>query len=209
MNRLIYYILVMLLVLSVVGCTSNSQQPISPPLHSATPHSPTKTLVSSTQTPLPPTATLDFKVFEIRSSAFGKDEDIPAKFTCNGDDISPPLEWGDPPEGSQSFVLVVEDISVGNFVHWILFNIPAEFRSLPEAVSKKGHFEDGRQQGMNHLFELGYFGPCPMPGPNQYRFRLYAIDVILDLEDGVMKIPLKAAMKGHILAETEVIGVYP
>lgn len=80
---------------------------------------------------------------------------------------------------------------------------------MPEGISNRGHFEDGRQQGMNHIFELGYFGPCPLPGPNQYRFRLYAIDIFLNLEDGVMKIPLKDAMKGHILAEAEFIGAYP
>jgi Raf kinase inhibitor-like YbhB/YbcL family protein len=152
---------------------------------------------------------LDPAVFEIRSSAFGHGEEIPNKYTCNGDDTSPPLEWGDPPEGTQSLVLIVEDISVGNFVHWTLFNIPPDFRSLPEAVPTRGHFNDGRQQGTNQIFELGYFGPCPMPGPNEYRFRIYAIDVMLELEDGIMKIPLKAAMKGHILAETEIIGLYP
>jgi Raf kinase inhibitor-like YbhB/YbcL family protein len=103
----------------------------------------------------------------------------------------------------------VEDISAPDFVHWILFNIPPDTRSLPEDIPTRGHFSDGRQQGTNHIFKTGYFGPCPLPGPNQYRFRLYAIDIMLDLDDGVMKIPLKQAIKDHILAQTELIGVYP
>ncbi len=156
-----------------------------------------------------PTPTLDPAVFELRSPAFGMEELIPVLYTCSGKDTSPPLEWGAPPEGTQSLVLIVEDISPPEpFVHWTIFNIPPETRSLPQGVPTRGHFDDGRQQGTNQIFKLGYFGPCPMPGPNRYRFRLYAIDIMLDLEDGVMKIPLKGAMKEHILAETELIGVF-
>ena len=136
-------------------------------------------------------------------------EDIPRLYTCNDKDISPPLFWGDPPENTRSFVLLMDDITVGNFVHWVYFNIPPETRALPEGVPTKPHFDDGSQQGINHTFELGYGGPCPMPGPNQYRIRLFALDTMLTLEDGVMMIPLKAAMEGHILAQTELIGEYP
>jgi len=174
-----------------------------------TPLPPTPTPIPPTETPLPPTPTLDPMVFELRSPAFGMEKPIPALYTCNGQDVSPPLEWGNPPTGTQSFVLLVDDISAGNLVHWILFNIPPETRSLSEAIPKRGHLSDGRQQGMNHIFKLGYFGPCPMPGPNRYRFQLYALDAKLDLEDGVMRIPLKEAMKSHILAQTELIGIYP
>ena len=221
LNRYPRFAFVALTVLSITSCTSASNQPTAIVQASASPLLPTETQLPPTPTPLPPTvtstptkmpeptATLDPTNFELRSLAFGSEESIPVVYTCNGDDRSPPLVWGDPPESSQSLVLLVEDISASNFVHWILFNIPPETRSLPEAVPTIGHFNDGRQQGMNQIFKLGYFGPCPMPGPNQYRFRLYALDTTLDLEDGVMKIPLKEAMKGHILAETEVIGVYP
>lgn len=220
-SKYIRFAFVPLVVLSITSCMSASNQPTDIVEASAPPPLPTETQLPPTQTPLPPTvtptptkipeptATLDPANFELRSLAFGSEESIPVIYTCNGDDISPPLEWGDPPENSLSLVLLVEDISASNLVHWILFNIPPETRSLPEALPTTGHFNDGRQQGMNQIFKLGYFGPCPMPGPNQYRFRLYALDVTLDLEDGVMKIPLKEAMKGHILAETEVIGVYP
>ena len=220
-SKYLRFAFVPLVVLSITSCMSASNQPTATMEASASPIPPTETQLPPTPTPLPPTvtptptnipeptATLDPTTFEIRSLAFGSEESIPDVYTCKGDDLSPPLEWGDPPENSRSLVLLVEDISAGNLVHWILFNIPPETRSLPEAIPTTGHFNDGRQQGMNHIFKLGYFGPCPMPGPNQYRFRLYALDVTLDLEDGVMKIPLKEAMKGHILAETEVIGVYP
>ncbi len=102
---------------------------------------------------------------------------------------------------------MVNDKSAGNLVHWVLFNIAPETRSLSEGVPKQGHLSDGRQQGTNNALKVGYFGPCPLPGPNRYRFRLYALDIVLDLEDGPMMIPVKQAMKGHILAETELIGV--
>ena len=190
--------------------TATAPPPTATPLPpTATPLPPTETPLPSTNTPLPPTATLDPTVFQLRSPAFGMEETIPRLYTCNGEDVSPPLEWGDPPDGTQSLVLVAEDISAGSLVHWLFFNIPPDTRSLPEKVPTRGHFSDGSQQGMNQMFELGYFGPCPLPGPNRYRFRLYALDTLLDLEDGVMMIPMKQAMKDHILAETEIIGVYP
>jgi Raf kinase inhibitor-like YbhB/YbcL family protein len=134
------------------------------------------------------------------------EETIPVEYTCSGKDISPPLEWGAPPAGTLSLVMLMDDISVGNLVHWVFFNIPPAARSLPEGVPKRGHLADGSQQGRNGTFQLGYLGPCPMPGPNRYRFRLFALDTVLDLEDGVMMIPVKQAMRGHILAETELIG---
>jgi len=226
-RNLILFLLVTFTLITpgIAGCKSTNAQPTPTPipsattaLPSATPLPPTETPIPSTETPLPPptetpepepTATLDPTAFELRSPAFGMEEPIPVLYTCNDKDISPPLEWGAPPEGAQSLVLLMEDISApGGLVHWILFNIPPDTRSLPEAVPTQDHFSDGRQQGMNQMLELGYFGPCPLPGPNRYRFRLYAIDIMLDLEDGVMKIPLKAAIRGHILAETEIIGVY-
>jgi Raf kinase inhibitor-like YbhB/YbcL family protein len=184
-----------------------------------TPPPPTQTPIPPTATPLPPTATptnvpeptatLDPTVFELRSPAFGREESIPDLYTCKGDDISPPLEWGEPPAGTQSLVMLMNDITAPNLVHWVFWNIPPDTRSLPESVPTRGHLDDGSQQGTNHIFQVGYFGPCPMPGPNRYRFRLYALDTMLDLEDGAMMIPVKQAMKGHILAETELIGLYP
>jgi Raf kinase inhibitor-like YbhB/YbcL family protein len=152
---------------------------------------------------------LDPTVFELRSPAFGLEESIPGIYTCKGEDRSPPLEWGNPPTGTQSLVMLMDDITVGNFVHWVLFNIPPDTRSLPEGVPKRDYLSDGSQQGTTQALKVGYFGPCPLPGPNRYRFRLFAVDTILDVEDGIMMIPLKQAMKGHILAETELIGRFP
>jgi hypothetical protein len=195
--------------------TETPVPPTNTPLPpTATPVPPTETLLPPTETPVPmetpqPTPTLDPTVFQLRSPAFGLEETIPSRYTCKGEDISPPLEWGAPPSGTQSLVLIVDDISAGNLTHWLLFNIAPTTRSMSEAVPTQGHFEDGRQQGTNQILALGYFGPCPLPGPNRYRFRLYALDTMLDLEDGVMRIPLKEAMRGHILAETETIGMFP
>ena len=215
-----YLLLITLFLLMDAGCSFTVDQTPSPQKPSALPPSPSPTQTQLPTPMLPPastptptmepkrTAKQDPTVFELRSPAFGMEEKIPRRFTCNDKDISPPLIWGNPPEATQSFVLLMDDITVGNFVHWVYFNIPADLRALPEGLSKD-HFDDGSQQGINQRFELGYGGPCPMPGPNRYRFRLFAIDTVLDLEDGVMMIPLKAAMEGHILAETELIGVYP
>jgi Raf kinase inhibitor-like YbhB/YbcL family protein len=130
------------------------------------------------------------------------------KYTCDGPDISPPLVWGAPPQGTVSLALLSIDITAANLTHWILFNIPPETRSLPEGIPTVGHFPDGSQQGTNNRLVLGYMGPCPPPQTNEYVFTLYALDIFLDLEDGVMKIPIRQAMRGHVLAETEITGVY-
>jgi len=155
------------------------------------------------------TSITDPSVFQISSPAFGDGEVIPVTYTCDDKDISPPLEWGEPPDGTASLVLVVEDLSADdNLTHWLLFNIPPDTRSLPEGVPPSAHFDDGSQHGTNNRLALGYMGPCPPPKSHQYRFRLYALDTTLDLEDGVMKIPLKQAIRGKALAETEIIGIY-
>lgn len=213
--------LVLLIVFIAVGCTSISAQPTATPIPytatkppSATPVLLTETSLPPTESPLlptdvpEPTATLDPTVFELRSPAFGNEEPIPILYTCDDKDISPPLEWGDPPSGTQSLVLLADDLTAGGLVHWIFFNIPPDTRSLAEGVPAKGHFPDGSQQGTNNRLELGYMGPCPPPKTHRYSFRLHALDIMLDLKDGVMRIPLKQTMKGHILAETEYVGVY-
>ena len=207
--------LAVFLLCGLAGCTEEIA-PTAVPLPSATAVPPTvvpATAIPPTGTTPPtdipePTATLDPTVFEIRSPAFGNGEPIPVRYTCNDRDVSPPLEWGDPPEGTVSLALFSEDLTVGGFVHWIFFNIPPETRSLPEAVPLDGHFPDGSQQGTNNRLLLGYMGPCPPPRTHEYSFTLYALDTMLDLDDGVMRIEFKEAMQGHILAETEIVGLY-
>jgi Raf kinase inhibitor-like YbhB/YbcL family protein len=148
--------------------------------------------------------------FELKSSAFAFGETIPVKYTCDGEDISPPLAWGNPPRGTQSFALITDDpdAPVGTWDHWVLYNLPADARSLPEAVPSDAELNDGSQNGQNSWRRLGYGGPCPPGGTHRYFFRLYALDTTLDLESGADKKRLLEAMEGHVLAQAELMGVY-
>jgi Raf kinase inhibitor-like YbhB/YbcL family protein len=147
---------------------------------------------------------------ELTSAAFGSGEAIPAKYTCDGEDISPPLAWGDPPQGTGSFALIMDDpdAPAGTWVHWVLYDLPAESRTLPEASPPDGDLPDGGQHGGNSWRRLGYGGPCPPSGTHRYFFRLYALDVVLDLDAGATKKELSQAMEGHVLAEGQLMGTY-
>jgi hypothetical protein len=146
----------------------------------------------------------------LTSAAFGAEEAIPARHTCDGEDLSPPLAWGDPPAGTQSLALVMDDpgAPVGTWVHWVLFNLPAESRTLPEAVPPERALPDGGQHGQNSWRRPGYGGPCPPSGTHRYFFKLYALDIVLELEAGATKKALSQAMEGHILAEGQLMGTY-
>ncbi len=148
--------------------------------------------------------------FELTSTAFGNGDPIPTKYTCDNQDISPPLQWSDPPEGTRSFALICDDpdAPVGTWVHWVLYNLPASTRDLPEAVPSDADLSDGGQHGQNSWRRPGYGGPCPPGGTHRYFFKLYALDAELELAAGASKEQLLAAMKGHVLASTETMGVY-
>jgi Raf kinase inhibitor-like YbhB/YbcL family protein len=149
-------------------------------------------------------------VFELTSAAFAAGEPIPPKYTCDGDDVSPPLEWSEPPAGTQSFALICDDpdAPVGTWVHWVLFNLPAGARALPEAVPADADLPDGSRHGNNSWPRLGYGGPCPPSGTHRYFFKLYALDTALDLAAGASKKELLGAMEGHVLAQAELMGTY-
>jgi Raf kinase inhibitor-like YbhB/YbcL family protein len=146
--------------------------------------------------------------FSISTSSFQANSDIPARFTCSGDNLSPALAWTDPPAGTQSFALIVDDPDApgGVFNHWVLYDLAASTRQLAEGIPKKGDPEGGRQ-GLNGFDETGYGGPCPPPGHvHRYYFRLYALDQKLNLPAGATKGAVEKAMKGHLLAQAEVMG---
>ena len=168
------------------------------------PPSPTATPVPPTATPLPP--------IELTSTAFASGEMIPEKYTCDGENISPPLAWGDPPPGTQSFALIVDNPDAGSvvgkaWVHRVLYNLPAKLRSLPEAIPPDAELSDGSRHGRTSEEWLGYVGPCP-PFTQRYFFRLYALDTVLDSHADVGKMELLQAMEGHILAQGELMGKY-
>jgi len=147
---------------------------------------------------------------EIKSPAFKEGELIPSKYTCDGPDISPPLEWSDAPAGTRSFALISDDpdAPVGTWVHWVIFNIPANVNKLDEDVPKKDVLSNGARQGRNDFGRFGYGGPCPPGGTHRYYFKLYALDKELDLKAGSTKRDLLKAMEGHVLAEAYLMGKY-
>ena len=147
----------------------------------------------------------------LSSIAFQDGEIIPAKYTCEGQDISPPLMWSELPQGTQSLALIVDDPDApgGVFTHWVVFNILPDSRQLPAAIPTQAQLSSGALQGKNDFGRIGYGGPCPPLGrPHRYRFTLYALDRALGLKAGVSKKQVVDAMQGHILAQGQLTGTY-
>lgn len=150
---------------------------------------------------------------ELRSSAFVPDGEIPARYTCEGDDVSPALAWTGVPEGTRSLVLIVDDPDAPDprapkttWVHWVLFDLPPATVELPEAVSNDALPLESRV-GLNDWKRRDYGGPCPPIGRHRYFFKLYAIDTILDL-DAPTKADVERAMQGHVLGRAELVATY-
>ncbi len=149
---------------------------------------------------------------KIHSSAFKNGEFIPSKYTCEGSNISPELNWTVNANGIKSFAIILSDPDApgGDFVHWVIFNIPANFKELHEDVTPSRNIPDEVMIGTNSFGHVGYGGPCPPGGkPHRYFFKIYGLDTILHhVETGATKSELLKAMKGHILAEGELMGKY-
>ena len=143
--------------------------------------------------------------------AFTDGSMIPARFTCDGPDLSPPLRWTGVPEGARTIALIGDDpdASAGAWVHWVLFDLPATATELAEGLPKAETVAGGGRQGHNDFRRVGYGGPCPPRGkPHRYFFKIYALDSELHLKAGVTKQELLRAMQGHILAEGQLMGLY-
>lgn len=148
----------------------------------------------------------------LSSTTFEDGEKIPSKYTCDGQDVSPPLKIEDVPNDATSLVLIVDDpdAPIGVFDHWLIWNIPADTKELPEGLSQKEELKElgGASQGKNDFGQIGYRGPCPPSGSHTYRFKLYALDKELDLRPGSKKEAIEEAMKGHVLDECMISGKY-
>lgn len=142
-------------------------------------------------------------VFTLESSAFKHNKPIPSKYTCDGDNISPELQWSGAPQDAKSFVLIVDDPDAPGktWVHWVLFNIDASIKYIAEGSS-------AGIQGDTDFNAAKYGGPCPPSGIHHYHFKLYALDMKLDLPKGATKQQVEQAMEGHILGRAELIGLY-
>lgn len=151
--------------------------------------------------------------FNISSPDFRNGELIPKRFSCEGDDMSPELSWNDPPEGTKSYALIVEDpdAPAGTFIHWVVYDLPPEFHRLYRGMGNDGVPQDGIKQGSTDFGHTGYGGPCPPKGHGQHRYEfiLRALDLkTLGLSEGAEKSEVERAMKGHILGETRITGLY-
>lgn len=149
--------------------------------------------------------------FRLSTPAFADGAPIPKRYTADGENASPSLTWWEPPEGTESFALVVEDPDSpkGRFVHWLAWNLPATRRDLPERYPAEAQLRDGVRQGRNGFGDTGYGGPRPPAGaPHRYVFRLYALDTHLDLEAGATRAELERAIEGHVLGEATLTGMY-
>ena len=148
----------------------------------------------------------------LSATAFSANAAIPVRYTCQGQDISPSLSWTEPPDNTRSFALVLHDPdapSIGGWDHWVVYNIPATIRALPEAQPKTDPLPNGGLQGRNSWGNIGYGGPCPPTGPaHRYQFSLYAVDAILPLQAGATKAQLLQVLGGHILEEALLQGTY-
>jgi Raf kinase inhibitor-like YbhB/YbcL family protein len=148
---------------------------------------------------------------EVASSAFQAGGTIPKEYTGDGADQSPPLRWSEPPSGTKSLALICDDPDAprGAWVHWVIFNLPAEARELGAGVPTTQTLSNGAKQGKNDFGNIGYGGPAPPKGkPHRYFFKLYALDVPLDLSPGATNAGLMTAMNTHILAEGQLVGTY-
>ena len=147
---------------------------------------------------------------KITSTVFEEGGLIPAKYTCDGADISPPLQWEAVPEGTKSIALISDDpdAPMGTWVHWVLFNLPADTKELPENMPTDGTLPSGAKQGITDFGRTGYGGPCPPQGTHRYFFKIYALDTEVELTGSAKKADLLKAMEGHILGQGQLMGKY-
>jgi Raf kinase inhibitor-like YbhB/YbcL family protein len=161
----------------------------------------------------PPVSKEANMAWPLTSMAFADNARMPDKYTGEGENVSPPLNWGEPPPETVSYALICNDpdAPAGNWIHWVLYGLGKERRSLPEGLPKTKTLPDlgEAKQGINTGRQIGYSGPMPPPGKiHHYHFRLYALDAQLTLPSGATEADLKKAMAGHLLDETELVGLY-
>jgi Raf kinase inhibitor-like YbhB/YbcL family protein len=209
----ILFIGLLFILVAVAGCARTGLETMTPPEQTA------------------PPLTGDMS-FTLTSTAFADGAEIPVKYSCNGQNISPALDWSGSPAGTASFALIMDDLDAvythwvifnlppdiqglldAVYTHWVIFNLPPDIQGLPEAVPKDEELADGALQGKTGSggvgYPTGYFGPCPPKGPpHHYRFTLYALDTLLDLTAGASKAELLQAIQGHILGQAQLIGIY-
>lgn len=157
-----------------------------------------------------PTTQTDMMTLQVTSPVFEDGGMIPQQYTCDDANISPPLSWEAVPQETRSLALICDDPDApgGTFVHWVVYDLPADLEELPENLPRDKTFPIGGEQGINSTEEMGYMGPCPPSGTHRYFFKIYALDKQLNLPAGETKDKLLKAMEGHILAQGQIMGRY-
>lgn len=148
---------------------------------------------------------------QVSSKSFSAGADIPKKYTCDGQNISPELAWENLPDGTISVAVLLEDPDApgGTFTHWLMYDLPLGMQTVAEGVPAAGEIPGGGLQGLNDFGKVGYGGPCPPPGrPHRYIFRVLALDKTLGLPSRASKDSVQQAMRGHLLAEGNLMGKF-
>jgi len=148
--------------------------------------------------------------FKLTSTAFKEGQPIPSTYTCVGVNVSPPLEWSGMPKSAKSIAIIADDPDApgGMWVHWVLYNLPADNIGLVENLPATENLAAGGFQGKNDFEKIGYGGPCPPSGTHRYFFKIYALDADLSLKGGATKAEVEKAMAGHIVAQAQLMGTY-
>ena len=177
------------------------------PIQPTQPSEPTAAPVDTVPAPFITEAPVDFALTSI---IIVNEQPIPVYHSCDGEDQSPPLDWNEPPAGTQSFALIMDDPDApgGTWIHWVVFNIPGDARNLQGNIPPEPQLSDGSIQGVNSFGRNDYGGPCPPSGTHRYFFKLYALDTTLNLDESAGKEEVLAAMEGHVLAQAELMGTY-
>ena len=203
----------MLVVLILSACgSSGDATPADTPVAEADVEGAAPTVQPPTPTS-PPTEGVsldDAPRFDLVSDAFLEGFPIPADYTCEGRDISPPLTWDMPPAGTLSLLMIMDDPDApgGTWTHWVLYNIPAGQYQLPAGVLPSKQLDDGSLHGKNNWDVIGYRGPCPPSGTHRYFFKLYALDIKLELPHSAERSEVEAAMAGHVIGYAELMGTF-
>ena len=179
------------LLVVLVGCT-HPAPPAKRPLENVNPSQRTQTAM------------------QVTSTAFKDGQPIPRQYTCDGVNISPPLEWNGTPKSAKTIAIIADDPDApsGTWVHWVVYNLPAENIGLVENLPLTEDLKAGGFQGKNDFEKIGYGGPCPPSGTHRYFFKVYALDIELPLKAGATKPEVEKAMQGHIVAQAQLMGTY-
>jgi Raf kinase inhibitor-like YbhB/YbcL family protein len=147
---------------------------------------------------------------KLASSAFTEGQAIPRQYTCSGINISPPLEWSGIPKSAKTIAIIADDpdAPAGTWVHWVIYNLPADTMGMIENLPPTEEIKGGGLQGKNDFEKIGYGGPCPPSGTHRYFFKIYALDNELPLQAGAMKADVEKAMSGHVLAQAQLMGTF-